>query len=65
MVVRRRSARNGHADEKFVRVLHETAEYLAAQPDICVTSFDALARGAVRKRAIASASVAVMPAAAE
>src|SRR3954462_4023648 len=54
--------RNGHADEKFVRVLHETAEYLAAQPDICVTSFDALARGEVKKNAVLTAPLPAMPA---
>jgi hypothetical protein len=35
--------RDGEPDEGFIRVLHDTAEYLAAQPDVCVTSFDALA----------------------
>jgi hypothetical protein len=44
--------RNGHADEKFVNVLHETADYLASQPDICVTSFDDFARGKTKKRSV-------------
>jgi hypothetical protein len=30
-------------DEAFIRVLHQLAEYLAGQPDIAVTTFDALA----------------------
>lgn len=34
--------RDGVPDERFIRVLHETAEFLASQPDICVTTFDAL-----------------------
>lgn len=35
--------RNGHADEPFVQVLHETAEYLASHPGIGVIGFDDLA----------------------
>jgi hypothetical protein len=42
--------RNDVTDEKFVRVLHDTAEYLASQPDICVTTFDALAGGGMKAR---------------
>jgi hypothetical protein len=35
--------RHGHADEKFIRVLHDTAEWLAAEPDVRVKSFSTLA----------------------
>jgi hypothetical protein len=35
--------RSGEPDEGFINVLHQTADYLASHPDICVTSFDALA----------------------
>lgn len=35
--------RHGEPDEPFLRVLHQTAEYLGSHPDICVTTFDALA----------------------
>jgi hypothetical protein len=37
--------RNGEPDERFIDVLHQTAEYLASHPDIDVTTFDALAAG--------------------
>lgn len=36
--------RDGRPDEAFIHVLHDTATYLASQPDIRVTSFDAVAR---------------------
>ena len=35
--------RDGQPDEAFIRVLHDTAEYLASNPSICVTTFDELA----------------------
>jgi hypothetical protein len=35
--------RDGRTDEAFVRVLHDTAEYLATHPGISVVSFDELA----------------------
>lgn len=35
--------RDGQPDEPFIHVLHQTAEYLGSHPDICVTTFDALA----------------------
>ena len=35
----------GSASEKFIRVLHETADYLAGRRDVKVISFSALARG--------------------
>jgi hypothetical protein len=38
--------RNGTPDEPFIKVLHDTAEYLATNPDISVISFDALAEPA-------------------
>lgn len=37
--------REGRTDERFVRVLHDVAEHLAARSDLCVTTFDALAGG--------------------
>jgi hypothetical protein len=40
--------RNGQPDEPFVRVLHETAAWLADQPDVRVISFDDIAHRAVR-----------------
>ncbi len=40
--------RDGVPDEAFIRVLHQTADYLASQPDIRVTTFDALANGNAR-----------------
>jgi hypothetical protein len=40
--------RDGKPDEPFIRILHETAAWLADQPDINVISFDDVARGAVR-----------------
>jgi hypothetical protein len=36
--------RDGRPDDAFIRVLHQTAEYLGSHPDICVTTFDALAQ---------------------
>jgi hypothetical protein len=39
--------RGGTPDPGFIDVLHETAEYLAATPDIRVISFDELAAGRV------------------
>jgi hypothetical protein len=36
--------RDGHPDEVFIEVLHETAAYLSAQHDIKVISFDELAQ---------------------
>jgi hypothetical protein len=49
--------RAGTPDEPFIRVLHELADYLAAQSDIRVTTFDELA-GATRelKRPFAAAA---------
>lgn len=38
--------RDGVPDEKFIAVLHQVADYLASQPDICVTTFRALAEHA-------------------
>ncbi len=35
--------RGGRPDDAFIRVLHDTADYLASQPDIQVTTFNALA----------------------
>ncbi len=35
--------RDGTPNEAFIRVLHQTADYLASQPDIQVTTFNALA----------------------
>lgn len=46
--------RDGKVDEAFIRVLHQTAEYLASRPDVQVTSFDALA-GAPAKSDLAKA----------
>lgn len=37
--------RSGVPDEDFIRVLHETAEFLATQPDLAVISFNQLAAG--------------------
>jgi hypothetical protein len=39
--------RNEKPDEAFIRILHETAAWLANEPDIKVVSFDDLAEGAV------------------
>jgi len=51
--------RLGHPDEPFIDVLHQTAEYLASQPDICVISFeDVIMRGKPRR----AATVAPIPA---
>lgn len=47
----------GQPDEAFIAVLHQTAEWLAARKDICVLSFDDLARGRLRKRIKPSAQV--------
>lgn len=38
--------RDGKTDERFVRILHDTAEYLANTPDIRVVSFNSLVSGA-------------------
>jgi hypothetical protein len=38
--------RGGTPDTAFIGVLHRLADYLATRPDICVTTFDALADGA-------------------
>jgi hypothetical protein len=35
--------RDGRPDERFIRVLHEVADYLAGQSDVCVSTFDELA----------------------
>lgn len=37
--------RDGRPDDAFIGVLHDTAEYLATHPGICVTTFDELAGG--------------------
>jgi len=42
--------RHGVADEKFISVLHEVAEWLASRRDIRVVSFRDVASGAVRLR---------------
>jgi hypothetical protein len=47
--------RQGVTDEKFVRVLHDTAEWLASQQDICVTTFEALAAAKAPRRANSAA----------
>jgi hypothetical protein len=39
--------RNGTPNRAFIDVLHETADYLATAPDLCVVSFDELADGRV------------------
>jgi hypothetical protein len=39
--------RNKKPDETFIRILHETAAWLAMEPDIKVVSFDDLAQGTV------------------
>ena len=39
--------RNGEPDQAFIRVLHETAEYLATRKDLKVVSFEKVARGEV------------------
>lgn len=41
--------RDGRPDDDFIRVLHQLAEHLAAQPDICVTTFATLAEGTAGK----------------
>lgn len=53
--------RNGVPDEAFIRVLHQTAEFLASQPDIQVTTFNALAG---RSPAVAAAPGTALAAAA-
>jgi hypothetical protein len=40
--------RDGKPDEKFISVLHQTADYLATQPDIKVISFDELVQCRLR-----------------
>ncbi len=39
--------RNGCADDPFIAILHEVADYLSTQPDIQVISFDDLAEGKI------------------
>jgi len=39
--------RGGQPDERFIRVAHETARYLAEAPDIAVVSSDGVAAGKV------------------
>jgi len=39
--------RGGNADQPFIQILHETARYLADDPDITVVSFDDVASGKV------------------
>lgn len=39
--------REGKTDSRFIRTLHDTAEYLATEPDIRVISFDELAGNAL------------------
>jgi len=39
---------NHAADERFIGILHATAEFLAAQPDLRVITFEDLAEGRVR-----------------
>ena len=43
--------RDGQPDDAFIRVWHQTADYLASHPDICVTSFEALADGVMNQSA--------------
>ena len=38
---------DGNPNKRFISLLHETADYLAAQPDIKVISFDKLAQGSL------------------
>jgi len=40
--------RNGVPDETFIGFLHETAHYLARQPDLKVISFSELVSGRIR-----------------
>jgi hypothetical protein len=40
--------RDGQPDEPFIQVLHETAEWLANEPNVNVVSFDDVAKGIVR-----------------
>lgn len=42
--------RNGVADEPFIAVLHQTADYLASHPGISVVTFEGLARTRVAAR---------------
>jgi hypothetical protein len=42
--------RNGEPDEEFIAVLHQTAQWLASEREICVTTFDDLAEGRVPLR---------------
>lgn len=39
--------RDGRTDERFVRVLHQLADYLASRSDVRVTTFDALANARI------------------
>jgi len=41
--------RNQQADEPFIRILHQTASWLADQPEIKVITFDDVAVGAVER----------------
>ena len=54
--------RDGKTDEAFIRVLHQTAGYLASRSDICVTTFDALAKpGAFSENAKAASRTVTPP----
>jgi hypothetical protein len=48
---------NGQPDNAFIAVLHDTAAWLASQPDIRVISFNELARGATPKAKPAPAAI--------
>jgi hypothetical protein len=39
--------RDGEPDHRFIKVLHETADYLSANPELKVVSFDDVAQGRV------------------
>lgn len=53
--------RDGRPDAQFIRVLHETADYLAERPDVCVTTFGALANESLPKRRIGPTPVEGSP----
>ena len=56
--------RDGTTDERFVRVLHDTAEYLARDPNVCVTTFEALVGGGMSAHRVTARllpTVAAMP----
>jgi hypothetical protein len=55
--------RDGTPNEAFIRVLHQTAEYLASRPDVQVTTFNALAEQ-VRRGSAAAPNTAMAPVAA-